>query len=97
MTNGNIDELDNADSNTNGKAETSKANSDLDETKGFMQWLKENSSVTLSVWAKIKEWGSGAWDWAKGLFGHDGFVLEPYAQGGLRPMDPIAQMVKPNT
>lgn len=29
--------------------------------------------------------------------GHDGFILEPFAQGGLKPMDPIAQMVKPNT
>ena len=96
-TKGKIDDLDDEEAKPTVKADTSKANSELDETKGFMQWLKENSSVTLSVWAKIKEWGSGAWDWAKGLFGHDGFVLEPYAQGGLRPMDPIAQMVKPNT
>ena len=28
---------------------------------------------------------------------YHGGVLEPYADGGLRPMDPIAQMVKPNT
>lgn len=97
VTKGEIDELDDKEAKPTVKADTSKANSELDETKGFMQWLKENSSVTLSVWAKIKEWGSGAWDWTKGLFGHDGFVLEPYAQGGLRPMDPIAQMVKPNT
>ena len=28
---------------------------------------------------------------------YSGNILEAYAQGGLRPMDPIAQMVKPNT
>ena len=96
-TKGQIDDLDDSEAKPTVKADTSKANSELDETKGFMQWLKENSSVTISVWAKIKEWGSSAWDWTKGLFGHDGFVLEAYANGGLRPMEPIAQMVKPNT
>src|SRR5699024_6508327 len=29
--------------------------------------------------------------------GHDGYVLEAFADGGLKPMEPIAQMVKPNT
>jgi len=36
--------------------------------------------------------------WADGYrAGHDGFVLEPMAKGGLTSMSPIAQMVKPNT
>lgn len=36
--------------------------------------------------------------WADGYrAGHDGFVLEPMARGGLTSMSPIAQMVKPNT
>src|SRR5699024_4865966 len=35
--------------------------------------------------------------YAPGVSKATGGVLEPYAQGGLRPMDPIAQMVKPNT
>src|SRR5699024_12486457 len=95
-TKGKIDDLDDEEAKPTVKADTSKANGELDETKGFMQWLKENSSVTRSVWAKIKEWGSSAWDWTKALSGQDAFVPEAYPQGGLTPMQPTARTVKPN-
>ena len=42
--------------------------------------------------------GKSPGPWADGLIPHaNGGILEHFAKGGLKPMDPVAQMVKPNT
>ena len=74
-----------------------------DEVSGFKKWFKDNSSVTMSVWANIKEKFSSGKKTKQDehnpnrLHNYHGGILEYYAQGGFKPMDPVAQMVQPNT
>lgn len=56
----------------------------------------------VTIGTKIKKGASSFWDRLKpggvgNAINHDGNILEFMAKGGLRPMSPIAQMVKPNT
>ena len=74
-----------------------------DEVGGFKKWFKDHSSVTMSVWAKIKETFSSGKKTKQDehnpnrLHNYHGGILEYYAQGGFKPMDPVAQMVQPNS
>src|SRR5699024_2521136 len=71
-----------------------------------------NDLKDQTVWVKIKTWWDDLWNddgkpkksrSKRGATNPDRFhnyhgnILEHYAQGGLKPMEPIAQMVKPNT
>ena len=56
----------------------------------------------VTIGTKIKQGASSFWDRLKpggvgNAINHDGNILEFMAKGGLRPMSPIAQMVKPDT
>src|SRR5699024_7244019 len=76
-----------------------------DEVGGFKKWFKDHSSVTMSVWAKIKEtFSSGKKSRSKRgstnpdrLHNYHGGILEYYAQRGFKPMDPVAQIVQPTS
>lgn len=78
--------------------EAEQINKDLDEN------LKDRTiKVTITkedpfgIWQDNKG-PKGPGPWKDGyVAGHDGHVLKPFAEGGLNPMDPVAQMVKPNT
>ena len=86
---------------------TAKVDADTEPAKkevgGFKQWFKDHSSVTMSVWAKIKETFSSGKKTKQDehnpnrLHNYHGGILEYYAQGGFKPMDPVAQMVSPNS
>src|SRR5699024_1313930 len=71
-----------------------------------------NDLKDQTVWVKIKTWWDDLWNddgkpkksrSKRGATNPDRFhnyhgnILEHYAQGGLKPMEPIAQMVNPNT
>ena len=104
-----IDDLDDSEADPDVDAKTGKANEKIDETVGKLDNL-DNKDVT--VWVKIKNWWDDLWNddgkpkksrSKRGATNPDRFhnyhgnILEHYAQGGLKPMEPIAQMVKPNT
>ena len=89
-------------------ADTEEADKKLEETNGLVKWLKENSTVTISVISKIKEFfdpkvpDQGG---KKDKSGNNsrspmgratgGIDLMPMAAGGVH--NNIAEMVKPNT
>ena len=106
VTKGKVEDLDKQEAEPEVKAKTGKANKDIDDTANKLN----NDLKDQTVWVKIKTWWDDLWNddgkpkkTKKGasnpdrLHNYYGGVLEAYAQGGLRPMDPIAQMVKPNT
>ena len=78
-----------------------KASDGVDDLEGKLDDVtKDPWYVTIGT--KIKQGASSFWDRLKpggvgNAINHDGNILEFMASGGLRPMSPIAQMVKPDT
>src|SRR5699024_9125359 len=103
-----IDDLDDSEADPDVDAKTGKANEKIDDTANKLN----NDLKDQTVWVKIKTWWDDLWNddgkpkksrSKRGATNPDhvhnyhGNILEHYAQGGLKPMEPIAQMVKPNT
>ena len=101
-----IDELDKTEAEPKVKVDNKGAHKDIDDTTRKIN----NMPKEKTIWVRIKSWWDDLWNddgkpkkTKKGASNPDRFhnysgnILEAYAQGGLRPMDPIAQMVKPNT
>src|SRR5699024_10440346 len=103
-----IDELDKTEAEPKVKVDNKDANKDIDDTANKLN----NDLKDQTVWVKIKTWWDDLWNddgkpkksrSKRGATNPDRFhnypgnILEHYAQGGLKPMEPIAQMVKPNT
>ena len=103
-----IDELDKTDAEPKVKVDNKGAHKDIDDTANKLN----NDLKDQTVWVKIKTWWDDLWNddgkpkksrSKRGATNPDRFhnyhgnILEHYAQGGLKPMEPIAQMVKPNT
>ena len=101
-----IDELGKTEAEPKVKVDNKGAHKDIDDTTRKIN----NMPKEKTIWVKIKSWWDDLWNddgkpkkTKKGasnpdrLHNYSGNILEAYAQGGLRPMDPIAQMVKPNT
>ena len=110
ITQGKIDDLDDTTAKPDVKANTGKANKDIN---GVQDNLKDLTSKPwhVQVWMNITKWWDDLWDDGKvkksdkaqkknrpqDLKAEGGINLVGYAGGGLRPMEPVAQMVKPNT
>lgn len=97
-TQGKLDDADGTKVDPKIKANTKGANDNVDKL------AKDLNDITkkpwyIEIWTDIK----GKLDdkvkdlSGKGKKNANGNILEMYANGGLKPMDPIAQMVKPNT
>lgn len=108
VTDQKIEDLDGEEAEPEVKAKTKGANDDIDDTADKLHNLDEKGDIT--VWVRIKRWWDDLWGddgkpkkTKKGasnpdrLHNANGNLLEAYANGGLRPMNPVAQMVKPNT
>ena len=105
-TQGKIDDVNDTRAEPKIKVDNKGANKDIDKTVDKVNDMPKERTI----WVKIKSWWDDLWNddgkakkTKRGASNPDRFhnyyggVLEAYAQGGLRPMDPIAQMVKPNT